>query len=190
MLDTIRQNALGKFSDLLLAVSQSPAMLLFLNNQQNRKTHSNENFAREVMELFILGRGNYTETDVKEATRCFTDWTFDGQSSFMFRRREHDEGLKTLLGQTGNWGGEDALRIILQQPAVAPFLVTKLYRFFVNDTPNPAHIEPLAAAFRQSGYDITDLLERLFSAPWFYDAAKVAASSSRRWCCWRACVAR
>ena len=123
------------------------------------------------MELFTLGRGNYSETDVKEAARAFTGWGYDGQSQFVFRARQHDAGPKTLLGQTGNWGGEEALRIIMQQPAAATFLVTKLYRFFVSDVPDPARIAPLAAAFRRSGYDVSDLLERLFSADWFYAPA-------------------
>ena len=171
LLNTIREKALGKFSDLLLAVSQEPAMLQFLNNQQNKKEHPNENFAREVMELFTLGRGNYSETDVKEAARAFTGWGYDGQSRFVFRARLHDEGSKTLLGQTGNFGGEDALRIILEQPAASTFLVTKIYRFFVNDTPDPARIAPLAAAFQRSGYDVSDLLEQIFSADWFYAPA-------------------
>ena len=168
-----RQHALGKFPDLLLAVSREPAMLQFLNNQQNRKEHPNENFAREVMELFTLGRGNYTEADVKEAARAFTGWGYDGQGNFRFRERDHDAGTKTFLGRTGNFTGEDVLRIILEQPAAATFLTTKIYRFFVNEVPNPAHIEPLAAAFRKSGYDIADLLERLFSADWFYEPANV-----------------
>jgi uncharacterized protein (DUF1800 family) len=175
LLNTIREKALGKFPDLLLAVSQEPAMLQFLNNQQNKKQHPNENFAREVMELFTLGRGNYSETDVKEAARAFTGWSYDGQSNFRFREREHDADPKTLLGQTGSWGGEDALRIIMQQPAAATFLVTKMYRFFVNDVPDPARIAPLAAAFRQSGYDVSDLLERLFSADWFYAPANMGS---------------
>jgi uncharacterized protein (DUF1800 family) len=175
LLNTIREKALGKFPDLLLAVSQEPAMLQFLNNQQNRKEHPNENFAREVMELFTLGRGNYTETDVKEAARAFTGWGFDGQSRFVFRERQHDAGAKTLLGQTGNWGGEDALRIIMQQPAAATFIVTKMYRFFVNDVPDPAHIAPLATAFRQSGYDVSELLTRMFSADWFYAPANMGS---------------
>ena len=168
-----RQHALGKFPDLLLAVSQETAMLQFLNNQQNRKEHPNENFAREVMELFTLGRGNYTETDVKEGARAFTGWGFDYQDNFKFREREHDAGSKTFLGSTGNFTGEDVLKIILEQPAAATFLVTKIYRFFVNDVPNLAHIEPLAGAFRKSGYDIADLMERLFSADWFYDPINV-----------------
>jgi uncharacterized protein (DUF1800 family) len=144
-----------------------------LNNQQNKKAHPNENFAREVMELFTLGRGHYTEADVKEAARAFTGWGYDGQGNFVFRERQHDAGPKTFLGHTGNLGGEDVLTIILQQPAAATFLVTKLYRFFVNDVPNPAHIAPLAVAFRQSNYDLADLAERLFSADWFYDPAHV-----------------
>ena len=171
--NTTRQHALGKFPELLLAVSREPAMLQFLNNQQNRKAHPNENFARELMELFTLGRGNYAETDVKEAARAFTGWGYDGQGNFRFRERDHDAGPKTFLGRTGNFTGEDVLRIILEQPAAATFLTTKIYRFFVNEVPNPAHIAPLAAAFRRSGYDIVDLLERLFSADWFYEPANV-----------------
>jgi uncharacterized protein (DUF1800 family) len=175
LLNTIRAHALGKFPDLLLAVSREPAMLQFLNNQQNRKEHPNENFAREVMELFTLGRGNYAETDVKEAARAFTGWSYDAQNNFVFREKQHDGGPKTFLGHNGNLGGEDVLTIILQQPATAPFLVTKMYRFFVNDVPNPTHIAPLAVAFRRSNYDIADLAERLFSADWFYDPANVGA---------------
>ncbi|UOQ53451.1 DUF1800 domain-containing protein [Hymenobacter cellulosivorans] len=171
--NTIRQLALGKFSDLLLAVSKEPAMLQFLNNQQNRKQRPNENFAREVMELFTIGRGHYAEQDVKEAARAFTGWSYDAQGQFVFRERQHDAGPKIFLGRTGNFGGEDILRIILEQPHTAEFITTKLYRFFVNDAPNPAHIQPLAQAFFRSGYDISDLVERLFTADWFYDAANV-----------------
>ncbi|MFD2719520.1 DUF1800 family protein [Hymenobacter monticola] len=171
--NAMRQHALGKFPDLLLAVSQEPAMLQFLNNQQNRKEHPNENFAREVMELFTLGRGNYSENDVKEAARAFTGWGYDYQNRFKFREREHDAGPKTFLGKTGNLTGEDVLTHLMAQPAAATFLVTKIYRFFVNEVPNPAHIEPLAVAFRKSGYDLADLMERLFSADWFYEPANV-----------------
>ncbi|MDB5234601.1 MAG: hypothetical protein JWR44_1594, partial [Hymenobacter sp.] len=171
--NTMREHALGKFPDLLLAVSQEPAMLQFLNNQQNRKAHPNENFAREVMELFTLGRGNYTEQDVKEGARAFTGWGYDYENRFRFREKEHDAGSKTFLGSTGNFTGEDVLHRILEQPAAATFLVTKVYQFFVNEVPNPAHIEPLAGAFRKSGYDIADLMEHLFSADWFYEPANV-----------------
>ena len=126
-----------------------------------------------ALPIFTLGRGNYAETDVKEAARAFTGWGYDGQGNFRFREREHDAGPKTFLGRTGNFTGEDVLRIILEQPAAATFLTTKIYRFFVNEVPNPAHIEPLAAAFRHSGYDVADLLERMFSADWFYEPANV-----------------
>ncbi len=171
--NTTRRYALGKFPDLLLAVSQEPAMLQFLNNQQNRKEQPNENFAREVMELFTLGRGNYSELDVKEAARAFTGWGYDYQGNFKFRERQHDAGAKTFLGGTDNFTGEEVLQRIMQQPAAATFLVTKVYRFFVNDVPDPAHIEPLAADFRRSGYDIADLMERIFSADWFYEPVNV-----------------
>jgi len=148
-------------------------MLQFLNNQQNRKQRPNENFAREVMELFTMGRGNYTEQDVKEAARAFTGWTSDESYQFVFREKQHDAGPKTFLGRTGNFGGEDILNIILAQLQTAEFITTKLYRFFVNDTPNSAHIRPLAQAFYKSQYDISALLEELFSADWFYDAVNV-----------------
>ncbi len=171
--NTTRRLALGKFPELLLAVSQEPAMLEYLNNRQNHKQHPNENFAREVMELFTLGRGNYSEQDVKEGARAFTGWTYDGLGNFKFRPQDHDDGPKTFLGRTGNFKGEDVLAIILEQPAAATFLTTKVYRFFVNDTPDPARIAPLADAFRKSGYDIQDLMERMFSASWFYDPANV-----------------
>ena len=173
LLNTIRQRALGKFGDLLVAVSQEPGMLQFLNNVQNKKEHPNENFARELMELFTLGRGYYAETDVKEAARAFTGWSYDGQNRFKFKERDHDAGAKTFLGRTGNWKGEDIIAIILQQTATATFVVTKLYRFFVNDAPHQGHIEALATAFRRSDYDLTDLVERLFSAGWFYDKANM-----------------
>lgn len=171
--NTIRRLALGKFPELLLAVSREPAMLQFLNNQQNRKQSPNENFAREVMELFTLGRGNYSETDVKEAARAFTGWGYNSKGQFVCRENQHDDGPKTLLGRTGNFSGGQALEIMLAQPACAEFITTRLYRFFVNEVPDPAHIRPLAQAFFRSGYDIAALLEQLFSADWFYAAANV-----------------
>lgn len=116
LLDIIRTNALGDFKTLLMAVSKSPAMLQFLNNQQNKKKHPNENFAREVMELFTLGRGNYTEHDIKEAARAFTGWGFNIKGEFVFRQGQHDDGEKTFLGKTGNFTGENIIEILLEQP--------------------------------------------------------------------------
>ena len=164
----IRENALGKFGDLLLAVSKSPAMLQFLNNQQNRKNSPNENFAREVMELFTLGRGNYTEHDIKEAARAFTGWGFTLQGEFIFRDRQHDSGEKTFQGKTGTFKGEDIIKIILQNPKTATFITTKIYRFFVNENPDNQIIDKLAARFRSTDYDLTDLMENIFTSNWFY----------------------
>src|SRR6187455_3793781 len=109
LLDVIRRNALGDFGTLLKEVSRSAAILFFLNNQQNRKGHPNENFAREVMELFTLGRGNYTEHDIKEAARAFTGWSADLKGQFVFRKVNHDFGTKTVLGKTGDLNGEEVL---------------------------------------------------------------------------------
>lgn len=169
LLDVIRGNALGNFGDLLRGVSKSAAMLAFLNNQQNRKRQPNENFAREVMELFTLGRGNYTEKDIKEAARAFTGWGFDLGGSFVFRKQFHDEGQKTVLGKTGALNGDDVIDILLQQEQTARYITVKLYRFFVNEQPDPAEIEKLSKAFYQSGYNIQKLLSSIFLSPSFYE---------------------
>lgn len=122
LLQIIRNHALGNFGDMLKAVSKSAAMLQFLNNQQNRKSHPNENFAREVMELFTLGRGNYTEDDVKEAARAFTGWGFNLKGEFVFRKFQHDTGSKTFLGRTGNFDGDDILNILLENKQTANYI--------------------------------------------------------------------
>lgn len=171
LLQVIRDGALGDFADLLRAVSKSPAMLAFLNNQQNRKAQPNENFAREVMELFTLGRGHYSETDVKEAARAFTGWGFNAQGQFVFRRQQHDSGSKIILGKKGNFTGDEVLDLLLEQPQTARHLATKLYRFYVNDTPDEQHVNWLAKRFFQSGYDITALLKDILTADWMYSKA-------------------
>ncbi|SHL00242.1 Uncharacterized conserved protein, DUF1800 family [Chitinophaga jiangningensis] len=169
LLSVIRENCLGNFGDLLAAVSKSPAMLQFLNNQQNRKQHPNENFAREVMELFTLGRGNYTESDIKEAARAFTGWGFDEAGTFKFRERLHDDGAKTILGKTGLYNGDDVLRILLDQRQCSKFITTKIFRFFVDDNPDEEKINYLADKFYHSGYDLKALMREIFMADWFYD---------------------
>lgn len=168
MLDVIRQHALGNFKDLLFGVSKSAAMLRFLNNQQNRKQHPNENFGREVMELFTMGRGHYTEKDVKEGSRAFTGWSYNPAGEFVFRRRQHDEGVKTFLGKTGNFDGDDILNIILEQKATAQHITEKICRFFVNDNPDPGQVSRLADRFYQSGYHLGSLMEDIFRSEWFY----------------------
>ncbi|MDQ1858642.1 DUF1800 family protein [Chryseobacterium sp. WLY505] len=173
LLNTIRKNALGNFKDLLFEVSQSPAMLNFLNNQQNKKDHPNENFAREVMELFTMGRGNYTEKDIREGARAFTGWSYDKEGNFKERKNLHDEGSKTFLGKTGNFDGNDVLNIILEQKATAQFITTKIYKFFVNEKPDQEIINQLSANFYHSGYDIKKLMTEIFSSTWFYDQKNI-----------------
>ena len=169
LLDIIRQNALGNFGTMLKAVSRSAAMLNFLNNQQNRKDHPNENFAREVMELFTIGRGNYSETDVKEAARAFTGWTSNFQGEFLFRRFQHDFGTKNVLGRSGNFDGEEVLNILLEEKKTAVYITTKLYRFLVNEIPDAKHIQWLSDRFYKNGYEIGPLLEDIFTSDWFYE---------------------
>lgn len=176
--NTIRRNALGKFGDLLMSVSKEPAMLQFLSNQQNRKNAPNENFAREVMELFTLGRGNYGEHDIKEAARAFTGWQYTPDGAFVFRERVHDAGDKTIFGKTGPFVGEDVIAMLLANRQTARFVTGKLYRFFVTDSPATdteasKRIDVLADQFYNSGYDITDLLETMVNADWFYEAHNV-----------------
>jgi len=173
ILNTIRKNALGNFKDLLFEVSQAPAMLNFLNNQQNKKNHPNENFAREVMELFTMGRGNYTEKDIREGARAFTGWGYDKEGNFKERKNLHDEGVKTFLGKTGNFTGTDALDIILEQKATARFITTKIYKFFVNENIDQNIINTLSENFYHSNYDIKKLMTDIFSSTWFYDKKNI-----------------
>ena len=168
-INTIRKHSLGNFGDMLMAISKEPAMLQFLNNQQNKKRSPNENFAREVMELFTLGRGNYTETDVKEVARAFTGWGFDTDGQFVFRERVHDEGIKKFLGEEGDFRGEDVIRILLKQKQTARHVVTKLYQAFVSEKLHKRRIEDLTETFYQSGYDIGGLMKKIFLSDWFYE---------------------
>ncbi|MBL1222917.1 DUF1800 domain-containing protein [Chryseobacterium sp. L7] len=173
LLNTIRKNALGNFKDLLFEVSQSPAMLNFLNNQQNKKGHPNENFAREVMELFTMGRGNYTEKDIREGARAFTGWGYNKEGHFKERKNLHDEGSKQFLNKTGNFTGTDILNIILEQKATAAFITGKIYRFFVNENADSRIVEQLSTDFYNSGYDIKKLMNTIFSSTWFYDKKNI-----------------
>lgn len=173
--NVLRKHAMGKFGDLLTAISKDPGMLQFLNNQQNRKGHPNENFAREVLELFTLGRGNYSETDIQEAARAFTGWGFNREGEFVFRKRVHDTGQKTFLGKRGNFDGDDILRIILEQPQTATFLTEKLYRHFVNQEPDEEVIRDWSRAFFESEYDISALMEQLFLSDHFYESQNMGS---------------
>ena len=173
LLDIIRRNALGNFRDLLHEVSKTGAILNFLNNNQNRKDHPNENFAREVMELFTMGRGNYTEDDVKEAARAFTGWGANAKGEFVFRKFQHDDGSKTVLGKTGDFDGDEVLEILLEQKQTAKFISQKIYRFFVNDMIDQPKVDWLADRFYKSGYDIGRLMEDIFTSDWFCEGKNI-----------------
>jgi uncharacterized protein (DUF1800 family) len=144
-------------------------MLVWLDSNSNVKGRPNENYARELMELFSLGVGHYTERDIREAARAFTGWRTDGEG-FEFDARLHDNGTKTVLGQTGSWNGEDVVRIVLGRSDAARFLVRKLYHFFIseNATPPDALVEPLCETFRSSDYDIAALVRTMLSSRHFY----------------------
>ncbi len=167
-INTMRRHALGNFGELLLQVAKDPAMILWLNNQQNKKSAPNENFARELLELFTLGRGNYTETDIREAARAFTGWSVGKDGYFNKKQKEHDEDEKTFLGKTGNWDGEDIIRFILKQKQTAVFLSTKIYRQFVNPVAEPKRIEAMAELLYSNGYDISGLMKFVLKSDWFY----------------------
>ncbi len=174
--NTLRKHALGKFGDMLHAIAKDPAMLLYLNNHQNSKDHPNENFAREVMELFTLGEGHYSEQDVKEAARAFTGWTATKGGRYRFEQGQHDFGEKTFLGKTGRLGGEEILDTLLAQRQTARHLCTKIYRAFVNEQVDETRVEALATAFYDSGYDISGLMRQIFTADWFYAPENIGAN--------------
>ena len=167
-INTIRTHALGNFKALLLAIAKDPAMIKFLNNQQNKKRSPNENFAREVLELFTIGRGNYTEKDIKEAARAFTGWQIDINGEFHFNERQHDFGDKEFMGKKGKFNGEDIIDIILEQKATAHFICRKIYQYFVNEKIDKKQLEKLADSFYDSSYDIQKLMRSIFDSRWFY----------------------
>jgi hypothetical protein len=171
---TIRAHALGKFRPFLEAISRDPATLIWLDSNSNVKSHPNENYARELLELFSLGVGNYTETDVREAARAFTGWHTDGQA-FAFNPAQHDDGVKTVLDRTGRWNGDDIIRIALEQPAAGRFLARKLFKQFISEADDPPVelLEPLAEQLRRTDYDIgaavkTILRSRIFFSEYAY----------------------
>lgn len=174
--ELFRKFALGHFWDrqsggLLLEVSRDAAMLVWLDSNSNRRAAPNENYAREIMELFALGIGNYSEKDIREAARGFTGW-FVNKNQFRFISSEHDPGQKTVLGQTGDWDGGDVVRIVASQPAAARFLVTKLYRYLVNenDPPNSEVLEHLATGYREREYDTRWLIETILRSNLFFSS--------------------
>jgi uncharacterized protein (DUF1800 family) len=173
--NTLRRNALGKFSDLLIEMTKDTTMLQFLNSQQNRKGAPNENFSRELLEIFTLGRGHYTEEDVREAARAFTGYGFDEEGEFQFRPAQHDKGKKRFLNRTGNFDGEDIINIILEEKRTSEFITEKIYKFFVNSNPHVERLKVLSESFYATGYDIEKLMKNILYADWFYAEENIGA---------------
>ena len=165
----LRRHALGNFGDLLYDIARDPAMVIYLDSASNRKGQPNENFAREVMELFTLGEGNYTERDVKEAARAFTGWGVDpDRGEFVFRPRARDDGVKTVLGRTGNFDGDAVLGILLAQPQTAELVAAKLWREFVSPNPDSGEVRRIARVLRESDYELRPALRALLTSDAFY----------------------
>ena len=166
---TLRAHATGNFGTLLHALAKDPAMLVYLDSVQNRKGAPNENFAREVMELFTLGEGHYTERDVKEAARAFTGWSLDRETGqFAYRPRAHDGGSKTVFGKTGPFDGDAVLDLLLARPETAQHVTAKLWREFVSPDPEPEEVQRIGTRFRASNYDIKAALSELLLCDAFY----------------------
>jgi uncharacterized protein (DUF1800 family) len=168
--ELLRAQALGDFRALLQAIGKDPAMLTWLDSTVNKKAHPNENYAREVMELFSLGRGHYSEKDVQEAARAFTGWFVLGDR-FEVVPRQHDGGPKTVLGRKGNWTGDDIPGILLDQPACGEWICRKLFRYFISEShsPSEALLAPLARAFRESGYQVRVPVATILRSTLFFD---------------------
>jgi hypothetical protein len=171
-LELFETQGTGNFRDLTVAVAQDPAMLTFLDAGVNVKGAANENFAREIMEMFTMGVGHYTETDIREAARAFTGWNYV-DLKFVVNKDQHDDGEKTFLGRTGRFDGVNVIDIIMQQPATADYIAGKIYRFFAREDLSPELQKQLGAVLRQHDYQIAPLLETIFLSRDFYSPASV-----------------
>ncbi|MFD2529878.1 MULTISPECIES: DUF1800 domain-containing protein [Polaribacter] len=165
--NVLRKNALGNFRDFIKLVSKEAAMLSYLNNKQNKKKSPNENFARELMELFTLGQDNYTEQDIKESARSFTGYNHKFKGEFIFREKHHDNNEKFFFGKKGNFNGDDIIDIILEQKQCARFISEKIYRYFVNENIKTKHIDEMVDVFYKD-YNIENLMRFVLLSKWFY----------------------
>ena len=173
----LRGRSLGNFTDFALDIARSPAMLDYLDNDQNKRGKPNENFARELMELFTMGIGHYTEQDVHEGARALTGWTYVGgrkredfqeEPQFAFQQKQHDDGVKTYLGRSGTFMPEDIVKMAAGHPATGDFIARKLWRGFVNDTPDEAGVKALADLFRDTRGDLGQVMHALVTSQVFY----------------------
>jgi len=167
--DTLRRNALGNFATLVKAISRDPAMMIYLDLQQNREAHPNENWARELMELFTVGIGNYSEDDIRAAARAFTGYRIDTTTQqFRFARMEQDLGTKKFMGHTGPLNGDNVIDILVRQPACSRFISRKLWRFFVEDEPSQEIVDAIASRIRAHNFEMRPVLREIFSSAEFY----------------------
>ena len=170
-----REKGMGRYDELLKAVSRDPAMMIYLDSRSNKKAAPNENYSRELMELFSLGVGQYTEEDVRESARAFTGWQFRRRTGFYLNEKQHDTGLKTFLGRTGNFDGDDIVDIIMEQPAAAEYICTRLWTFFAYPDPEPEVIERLASVFRANDAEIRPVVRAMLESDEFYSVRARAA---------------
>ena len=165
---TLRRHALGNFGALLRAMTRDPAMLVYLDGFRNRASAPNENFARELLELFTLGQGAYGEEDVREIARAFTGWSLDRETGeFLFRKDWHDDGIKSILNRKGRFDGDDVVELILAHPQTAHFITEKFWRAFISESPDAGEVERLADMFRANDYEIRPLLKAILTSDAF-----------------------
>lgn len=166
--NTLRYHALGNFKDFVKAISKEPSMIDYLDLKQNKKGRPNENFARELLELFTLGVGNYSEEDIKEIAKAFTGYDYDFEGDFVFKENQHNDDFKYVFNKAGHYDGDDIIDLIFEKKQCARFICTKLYRYFVNTTINKDHIEDLTNVFYPN-YNIESVLHYMFTQDWFYN---------------------
>ncbi len=166
--ETLRRFAAGNFRAFTHNISRDPAMLDYLNNSQNKKGRPNENYARELMELFTLGIGHYTEADIKEAARAFTGWAHEGDE-YVFRKYDHDFDEKTFFGKRGNWDGSDVIEIILSRKRCSEYIAARLWSYFVADPVDESLAEALGETMYSAKYDLRPVLRQIFTSKGFYD---------------------
>ena len=166
--ELLRNNAMGDFRDLLMGITKDPAMLIWLDGARSRKASPNENYGREVMEVFTMGVGNYTEDDVKAAARAFTGYGINKSGDSYFNPNQHDDGTKTFLGQTGNFGPEDIVNILSSHPATAKALSTKLFEYFAYDNPSNDIVDQLSNVYTNSNGNIKAVVETILNSDAFW----------------------
>ncbi len=169
-----RRMGAGNFREYVKQISRDPAMLDYLNNTQNKKAHPNENYARELMELFTLGIGNYTEDDIKQSARAFTGWTHEGDD-FVFRRYDHDDGVKQFMGRSGTFNGDDIIEIILQHPACAPYIASKMWKFFAYEELEEGLGESLGAMLKENGWELRPIIRTMLTSRGFYQPRAIGS---------------